>query len=161
MQERGQAAPRVAVAMIVMRGKRLLLVQRRHHGHGSWCAPGGYLEPEEDLADGAVREVVEETGVRPGRPSFVAVTNDRFPDGKHNVTVWFAGRCDPAASPDRLSDEVMAADWFDPGAPPSPLYPSTAAMLGGRSLPEDAICSVVPGIGAPTCRWHGDGEVRR
>ena len=40
----------------------VLLVQRRDNGR--WTVPAGILEPGEEPADGIVREVFEETGVR-------------------------------------------------------------------------------------------------
>ena len=40
---------------------RVLLV--RHRNHGRWLQPGGGIEPGEDPAAAAVREIREETGV--------------------------------------------------------------------------------------------------
>lgn len=56
-------------AVVVHRG-RLLLVQRGHEpGRGLWSVPGGRLEPGETTSAGCAREVLEETGlpVVPGR----------------------------------------------------------------------------------------------
>ena len=44
----------------------LLLVQRGAEPYkGCWALPGGFLEIEETLQQAAVRELEEETGVRP------------------------------------------------------------------------------------------------
>lgn len=44
---------------------RLLLVRRRNPpAAGSWSLPGGRVEPGEESAAAAVREVAEETGLR-------------------------------------------------------------------------------------------------
>jgi len=44
---------------------RLLLVRRgREPGRGLWSLPGGRCEPGETAAEAAVREVLEETGLR-------------------------------------------------------------------------------------------------
>ena len=40
---------------------RVLLV--RHRNHGRWLQPGGSIEPGEDPAAAALREIREETGV--------------------------------------------------------------------------------------------------
>ncbi|MEX5294036.1 NUDIX domain-containing protein [Kocuria sp. CPCC 205268] len=55
-----------AAAAVVVRGDgRLLLVRRgREPQRGRWSVPGGKLEPGETPAQAAVREVLEETGVR-------------------------------------------------------------------------------------------------
>jgi phosphatase NudJ len=48
--------------VVVRRGHRFLLTQERKYG-ATWTVPGGRVEPGETLAEAAVREVLEETGV--------------------------------------------------------------------------------------------------
>ncbi|HLL22004.1 MAG TPA: NUDIX domain-containing protein [Kofleriaceae bacterium] len=48
--------------VVVRRGHRFLLTQEKKYG-STWAIPGGRVEPGEALADAAVREVFEETGV--------------------------------------------------------------------------------------------------
>ncbi len=56
--------PVVAVGAIVQQYGRLLLVQRANEPQeGSWCLPGGRVEPGELLAEAVVRELEEETGL--------------------------------------------------------------------------------------------------
>lgn len=52
----------VSVAALVLKDRRVLLVQ---HNHPSkvWSLPGGYVEQEEDLASSVMREVKEECQV--------------------------------------------------------------------------------------------------
>lgn len=53
-----------AFALVVVRlGRRILLVREREHG-GGWYMPAGRVEPGESLPDAAVRETLEEAGVR-------------------------------------------------------------------------------------------------
>ena len=56
--------PRVVVTAFISCGKRLLWVQRGHPPQrGKWAIPGGFLEQDETLAEGAARELCEEAGV--------------------------------------------------------------------------------------------------
>ena len=56
--------PRVVVTAFVSCGDRLLWVQRAQPPQaGKWAIPGGFLEQGETLAEGAARELREETGV--------------------------------------------------------------------------------------------------
>lgn len=125
----------VGVAAIVTRGDRLLLVQRRYHGAGSWSTPGGYLDPGETPEAAAVRETREETGVEVDRPTFLAVSNDVHPDGKHNVTLWFAARYVSGEARLAAPEESLAVAWFPWEALPEPIYRSLGNYLSGRTYP--------------------------
>ena len=62
--------PRLVVTTIPVTrdGKVVLLRRGIEPGLGQWAQPGGFLEVDETVAEGAVRETLEETGlvVRPG-----------------------------------------------------------------------------------------------
>lgn len=69
-QTEHHAYPRVVVTAFVACGKRLLWVQRgTPPQRGKWAIPGGFLELNETLAEGAARELHEEAGIllRPGQ----------------------------------------------------------------------------------------------
>src|SRR5215467_7828313 len=56
--------PIVAVLAVVLRGERVLIVSRANPpAKGRWGFPGGVLELGETVAEGAMRELFEETGV--------------------------------------------------------------------------------------------------
>jgi 8-oxo-dGTP diphosphatase len=57
--------PIVGVLAVVLRGDRVLVVRRANPPMlGRWGFPGGVLELGETVAEGAMRELFEETGVR-------------------------------------------------------------------------------------------------
>ncbi|MBI3507191.1 MAG: NUDIX hydrolase [Proteobacteria bacterium] len=57
--------PRPAAIAVVKRDGRFLLVRRANPPDpGRWGFPGGKVEPGETVAEAAVRELAEETGVR-------------------------------------------------------------------------------------------------
>lgn len=56
----------VDVVALTVRDRRLhvLIVERGVEPYaGSWALPGGFIKPDEDLAEAAVRELAEETGL--------------------------------------------------------------------------------------------------
>jgi 8-oxo-dGTP diphosphatase len=64
LQREYPEAPIVGVGAVVVDRERVLLVQRGHEpSKGKWSLPGGILELGESLAQGVVREVLEETGL--------------------------------------------------------------------------------------------------
>jgi len=60
-----------ASAVVLDDADRVLLVH--HNKLGQWLYPGGHIDPNEDPAQAAIREVAEETGIRAtviGLPAF-------------------------------------------------------------------------------------------
>jgi 8-oxo-dGTP diphosphatase len=82
--------PLIGVAVIVIKDHRVLLGKRKKaHGADTWAFPGGHLEFNESIEDCAVREVLEETGVRIKNLRCGPYTNDIFKaEGKHYVTLF-------------------------------------------------------------------------
>jgi 8-oxo-dGTP diphosphatase len=77
--------PIVGVLAVVVRGDRVLVVRRANPPMpGRWGFPGGVLELGETVAQGAMRELAEETGVEAeaGGPLTVIDTIDRDPEGR-------------------------------------------------------------------------------
>jgi 8-oxo-dGTP diphosphatase len=77
--------PIVGVLAVVLRGERALVVRRSNPPMaGRWGFPGGVLELGETVAEGAMRELLEETGVvaDPIGPLTVIDTIDRDDEGR-------------------------------------------------------------------------------
>lgn len=133
--------PRVGVASLILRGGRVLLVQRKHsHGAGSWSTPGGHLEHGETPEACAIRETREEVGLEVTAVRFLAVTNDIFDtEGKHYITIWMEAVCERGEPRIAAEDEVAALGWFAWDALPAPLFIPFENLLHCRSYPADAI----------------------
>lgn len=105
-----QITPRLAVrALIVHRGK-LLLVNAWPDGQSDLlCVPGGGVEPGTSLPENVRREVLEETGltVTVGAPCLVNEFHDPK-SGFHQVDVYF--HCSLEGSTD------IPSGWQDPEA---------------------------------------------
>lgn len=55
----------VTTDAVVVQSGHILLVKRKHApGIGLWALPGGFLNPEEKMVDGALRELKEETKIK-------------------------------------------------------------------------------------------------
>jgi len=69
------AQPRVGVGAVVLNKGKVLLVKRRFEpSAGYWAFPGGHLEPGETLKEAVLRELLEETSLVGRNPKLLAIT---------------------------------------------------------------------------------------
>lgn len=105
---------------VVIRDEQVLLVKRADNG--AWTAVTGIVDPGENPADCAVREVLEEAGIRaiPRRLVWVHVTRPMVHvNGDHAQYLDHVFRMDwVAGSPFPADGENDAAQWFDIAAMP-------------------------------------------
>lgn len=127
--------PGIGVGVIIVRDGMLLLRRRAGvHAKGTWSFPGGHLENGETPETCAIRETMEESGLRIGSARVVAITNDMFREQKHYVTLWL--KADDISEGDVVLDPTEATEfgWFPLDALPSPLFPALTNLLAGGSL---------------------------
>ncbi|MFF9406378.1 NUDIX hydrolase [Streptomyces anandii] len=98
----------VSVAGVTVREDGRILAIRRAD-NGTWEAPGGVLELDEDPQTGVIREVFEETGVTVRVNELTGV----YKNMKLGV-VALVFRCERVAGTERTSAETTAVDWLTP-----------------------------------------------
>ena len=111
--------PDVTVATVVARDGQLLMVEERVSGHLVLNQPAGHLEPDESLAEAALRETREETGWDVRLTAFVGAYQWKAPAangaaGRHYMRFAFAAEPlarDPAR---RLDEGIVRAFWATP-----------------------------------------------
>lgn len=110
------ARPLVGAGAVVHRGRTVLLVKRTNPPNlGKWALPGGLVELGESTQDAAVREILEETGLRVKIEGLLDVQTDLHPDRSsrleyHYVLVDYLAR--PTGGTLELNSESSAAGWF-------------------------------------------------
>jgi ADP-ribose pyrophosphatase YjhB (NUDIX family) len=105
----------LGITAVVIRDGQVLLVKRSDNH--AWTPVTGIVEPGEDPADGAVREVFEEAGVHvtARRLAWVHVTRPVVhANGDHAQYLDHVFRMDwTGGEPHAADDESLEARWFD------------------------------------------------
>ena len=134
----------VGDAAVINDKGQILLVQRVDNG--KWAMPGGAFEVGETPAEGAVREVLEETGVHCRAISLVGVFDSRLcgTPTRHHL-YQFVFLCEPS-SQERVEQpshaiEVLDTRWFPEDGLPEDMDP------GHKSRIPEAFRV-----------WHGDSR---
>ena len=130
------STPMVGVAGVVVGDGNVLLIRRgRQPMLGTWSLPGGVLEVGETTAEGVVREVFEETGVRV-RPVAMIATLDRIVRDDAGLVqyhyVLIEWLCLPQGDARELvcGDDAAAAAWVSRDEIYSEAYSLTEPTLG-------------------------------
>lgn len=106
--------------------------------YDDWTLPKGKLETGELSLTAAVREVVEETGVR-GEPQLrLPDVTYTLPDGRaKHVEFWLMQASGDPVRPVADPDEVDAVEWLSPAAAAERLsYPADRDLLGPAAVAD-------------------------
>ena len=117
-----------AGGLIVRDDGRIAVIHRPRYA--DWSLPKGKLDPGESFEDGAVREVLEETGVRARILGELDATSYVDRKGRDKLVRWY--RMEPEGDPAEFApnDEVDELRWLTPGEAGALLsYPHDRALV--------------------------------
>ena len=94
--------------------RRIALIRKPQFADGIWRPPGGGIKPGEDFAAGAVREALEETGLRVVLDRYLVDAHASFDHAGATLAwrthVFSAQTTDEALAPQDI-DEIAGARW--------------------------------------------------
>lgn len=118
-----------AAAVILNRHGEVLLV-KHSYGPLNWELPGGGAERDESPTQTAVREVIEETGLRVSAERLTGVYYERQGPGREAVHFAFlCGNLDETATPQPDQSEVTACGYWSSEALPRPISDFTIRRI--------------------------------
>lgn len=125
-------------------GTSLLLIQRKSEPfQGRWALPGGFVELDETLEQGARRELEEETGVKIARleqlRAFDAI--DRDPR-ERVISIAHYASVEQSEHAPRAADDASAVAWFPLDALPPLAFDH--AQIVAAALEQVARGAVTP-----------------
>jgi 8-oxo-dGTP diphosphatase len=120
------APPVPTVDVIIEVGERIVLIRRKHPPPG-WALPGGFMDAGEKAQDAAVREAMEETGLRVTLTGILGVYSDPARDPRrHTISTVYIGKAEGTPSG---ADDAAEARLFSEHDLPSPLAFDHAQIL--------------------------------
>ena len=112
----GDRHPRLgAIAVVLHEGKVLLARRKKEPDAGLWGFPGGHVEWGETAMDAAVRELLEETGVRAEAVEYLSNADVIIRKGDAVVTQFLLAGvlCRFVEGTPQAADDVSDAAWID------------------------------------------------
>lgn len=111
------AALKVGCAAVIFDAAQERILLTRREDNGRWCLPGGGLEPGEDVSEGCVREVWEETGLQVEITRLIGVYSSshmvtEYRDGNRFQFVSFCFEATIIGGELGLSNETTAFGYF-------------------------------------------------
>lgn len=117
--------------VMILNSERKLLLGRRHEDPNKadsafrvsdvWTMPGGKLEFGESFEEGAVREVLEETGMKLKNPKVMCINQDRN-EHAHFITIGLFSEEFEGFPQIMEPDEITEWKWFDLNQLPENIY---------------------------------------
>jgi ADP-ribose pyrophosphatase YjhB (NUDIX family) len=121
--------PKVATAVVVAADGGVVLGRRAiEPGYGLWCLPGGFVNHDEDPADAAVRECLEEIGVRVQLTGLLCVYHIAKTEAASMIGIAYRGRLAAGVAP-TAGAEMLEVAIFAAGALPPLAFPSHESVL--------------------------------
>jgi 8-oxo-dGTP diphosphatase len=126
--------PLLATDVVLVRGERLLVVERAFPPLG-YSLPGGFVEVGERLEEAAAREMLEETGLAVVLDDLLGCYSDPARDPRrHVVSVVYVAH---AEGEPRAGDDARSLRWVPLGDPPSLVFDHARIVADYRRYRDD------------------------
>ncbi|MCK5107505.1 MAG: NUDIX domain-containing protein [Nanoarchaeota archaeon] len=125
------------VGILILKDNKVLLGKRHGdpekatsllHGAGTWTMPGGKLDFQESFEQGAIRETLEESGIKITKIKVICVNNDKVPTA-HFITIGLLAE-EYEGKPQVLEpDKIIKWEFFPLDKLPEPMYLPSKKIL--------------------------------
>jgi len=127
----------VGFGVMLLKNRKILLGKRNEDpkkadselkGEGTWTMPGGKLEYQESFEQGAIREVMEKTGIKLNNLKVICLNNDKNKHA-HFVTIGLLSTDFKGEAKVMEPDEITEWKWFKSNELPKNIYPPSQKLL--------------------------------
>lgn len=136
---------------------RVALIRKPGYPDGVWRNPGGGVAPGEEVAAGAVREALEETGLTIALERYLLRAHVQFAAPAAGQVAWvthvFTARTAEVRCAPRDTHEILGCDWFAlaelTGAIRRAILQTPRRLLHYRAWLHDACAAALQGARLP------------
>ncbi len=115
--------PKVGVGVMIFKEGKILLTKRKgSHGAGEHSSPGGHLEYMESFEECAIRETLEECGLKIKNIRFLYLTNVMTYAPKHYVHIGFTADWSEGEPKTLEPKKADKWNWYPLDKLPEPLF---------------------------------------
>lgn len=146
--------PKVATAVIVETRRGVVLGRRAiEPGYGLWCLPGGFVNADEDPAQAAVRECLEEIGAPVELTGLLGIFHIAKTTSSSMIGIAYLGHL-VDGSVAQAGSEMLEVGVFALDALPAMAFPSHRAVLARylRSPLQSVGAELLGGVARPEGR---------
>lgn len=130
------------VAVLLWRGSKLLLLRRKgSHAAETWACPGGWVDFGETARETAVREAMEELGVKVEIDDFCTFREETWRERElQSLTLYFHAHVVEGTPRIMEPDKASELRWVNPrdvDSWPEPLFPNLHDVLVELAMDMD------------------------
>jgi len=127
-------APKVGIGVLIQNDKNQVLLGERmgSHGAGEWCFPGGHLDFGETIAEAAIRETKEETGLDVSECKLISVADElRYikTDNKHFLNIGIMAKYEGGEPKVMEPNKCKEWKWFSLEELPEKMLEGTELIM--------------------------------
>jgi len=127
--------PKVGIGVMIFKNGKVLLGKRKSsHGAGEYSFPGGHLEYMEGFEECAIRETLEESGIKIKNIKFLCIKNAFLYKPEHYIHIGLIADW-KSREPKNLEPEKCEGwSWYDLDNLPKPIFNLAGLMIDSYKI---------------------------
>ncbi|MFK7779594.1 MAG: NUDIX domain-containing protein [Candidatus Gracilibacteria bacterium] len=122
-----------AVVVIVKKGEKILMYNRKSENEDQWTVIGGHLECGESIFECAKREVSEETNIHIGNLKFLTILED-INKTKHCISCYVLADYVSGDLKGNLEEGIFELKWVKMKQLPNKIYKPFSLFLKRKTI---------------------------
>lgn len=121
---------KVGVGVMIFKDEKILMGKRKNsHGDGEYSFTGGHLEYMEGFKECAIRETLEEAGIKIKNIKFLCIKNTFLYKPEHYIHIGLIADWESGESKNLEPEKCKGWSWYDLDNLPKPIFNLANLMI--------------------------------